>query len=199
MKEETKNYDVDTMNALLSSTVYGNNPIKFKALAQKLSMSGGYAKTGLAKLIEEKSRKGDTAFVQSIAEFAQKDSNVSAALNQKDMMLAQYLREVNSGDAKGLSFEAWQKGERFDKEGKRLGTNAEFVMDKIITKDTDFVDQSASAVKRTVNLLSTSRLETIMHNQEIREHIDKDVAKAIVESAKSRGMNIPSNWDKYLV
>ena len=212
MKDATRFYDADTMNAQLtklltsSSAMSDSDRIRAKALMKKMSTGSGYGQ----KLLAQTLGGANGAHRQFVAEFMSKDSDVVSAVSRKDNYTAQYLRDVNVGkamqDANGvefsasdLTYEQWAGMHRVNIKANgtkevNAKTNTTFVAEDVITDDRDFLSQSAKTVENHIGDIDDTRLTRMIENERLMQSIDGDVYKHVMAAAQSKG--ITPSWQK---
>lgn len=186
--------------------------LRARALMKKMSTSGGLSQKDMTSVFAQAGARDENGNLihdqissdnlKFAAKFMQSDSDVHKAMASKDTATTQFLRDINSNAYAGIGFadadgnavdlsqmtrEEWVRSHLAEDGELRSGNNnLDFVLDKVIDKDTDLAAQSDGAVREAVNRLvsrgDTSRLEGI-YNNDILYNSLTDGAKASISSA----------------
>ena len=209
MKEETGNYNDEKMNSMLENllrqdSLSESEELRAKALMKKLATRSGYSKKLLAKTASGAS-SGTRAFA---AKFMSTDSDVASAIASKNAAAAQYLRDVNADASateqadyrfarnfnsdgthvdsriKDMDFSAWRNSKRIEKDedGKEISvrSNDKFVIDEVLTSDTDFMGQAGSVVGKSLGL------KTVVGADGKKEIVPIDGAESMISEERIR-------------
>ena len=169
MEGITNNYNIDTMGDMLeglmgNETLTREQETQMKALVSKLSSSGGFGNKRLANIISGKASDGTALKISNdargkLAGYATA-SGVANSIGDKDMYVAQYLRDLQayagkegSGVTSGTSFDEWATMAFSNREDNGNSvTNAEFVAKRILDDDDLLMKQAGSSLERTLDV-----------------------------------------------
>lgn len=193
MADSTGQYNTEIMQKQLSGLlnkggkIEGRDAIRAKALMKKLATSSGFDKKQLTSMISGITSNDGREF---IARYAQKNSDVGAAISQKSGATGQYLRDVASGYAdnryKDMGLTEWLSDSAPGRNGQ---SNESFVANTVLSDDSDFLRQSSGEVARNLALVDNNRIQNMINNRALMESItDKDIKKHIVDAANQRGL-----------
>ena len=147
---------------------------ELNGIISEFANTPGYANKIVKKI---SSGEASAAFTQAVATHAANNSDVSAAINGKNAVMARYLADVangNSGVSASTSFNA------YDTEDKRAEVAAGM-------SDREVASQSAESMR---NLLNTdpARISRIAQNDKIMGDIDAENAELIRDSQTAEGI-----------
>lgn len=181
--------------------------LRTRALMKKMSTSGGFNQKNMTDIFRKAGTDDSHPRISAenmkfAAKFMQSDSDVASAMT-RNMKVAQHLRDINDNAFAGIKYTNSETGEEYDlasmttkeweKASMSIGdgddkvsrgqSNGQFVVNKVVDKDEDFIKQSDGAIEESIKEghISDERLRGIYNNELLYNTATDGVKHAIAE------------------